>query len=110
MEICYKSRKLEKQLTDYKELHKNFGRLAQKINQRLKELQGADNLAIMRTIPASRCHELNVPRKGELAVSVSENYRLIFKPAHSPAPVKDDGGLNWEQVTKIEILEIEDYH
>lgn len=110
MEITFKSRKLEKQLTDPKELSKSFGQMARKVNQRLKDLSDADNLAIMRTIPAARCHELTGDRKGELAVDVSGNYRMIFEPNHDPLPKKTDGGLNWEEVTKIQINEIEDYH
>ena len=58
MEISYKSRKLEKQLTDPNEMIKSFGQLARKVNQGLKDLTDADNLAIIRTIPAARCHEL----------------------------------------------------
>ena len=110
MEISYKNRKLEKQLTDPRELAKSFGQLAVKIKMRLKNLKDADNLAIMRTIPAARCHELTGDRKGELAVDVSGNYRMIFEPLHNPIPKKDDGGLKWEEVTKIQINEIEDYH
>ena len=110
MEISYKSRKLEKQLTDPREMAKSFGQLARKVNQRLKDLTDADNLAIMRTIPAARCHELTGDRKGELAVDVSGNYRMIFEPFHDPIHKKDDGGLNWEEVTKIQMNEIEDYH
>jgi len=34
MEISYKNRKLEKQLTDPKEMTKSFGQLARKVNQR----------------------------------------------------------------------------
>ena len=110
MEISYKSRKLEKQLTDPNEMVKSFGQLACKVNQRLKDLTDADNLAIMRTIPAARCHELTGDRKGELALDVSGNYRMIFEPLHDPILQKDDGGLNWEEVTKIQMNEIEDYH
>lgn len=110
MEISYKNRKLEKQLTDPREMVKSFGQLAVKIKLRLKNLKDADNLAIMRSIPAARCHELTGDRKGELAVDVSGNYRMIFEPNHDPIPKKDDGDLNWEDVTKIQINEIEDYH
>jgi plasmid maintenance system killer protein len=110
MEISYKSRKLEKQLTNPSEMIKSFGQLAVKIKMRLKNLKDADNLAIMRTIPAARCHELSGSRQSELAVDVSGNYRIIFEPNHDPIPKKVDGGLNWEEVTKIQIVEIEDYH
>lgn len=110
MEISFKSRKLEKQLTDPKEMAKSFGQLARKVNQRLKDLTDADNLAIIKSIPAARCHELTGDRKGELAVDVSGNYRLIFEPNHEPIPKKADGGLNWEEVTSIQIKDIQDYH
>ena len=110
MEISYKSRKLEKQLTDPNEMIKSFGQLARKVNQRLKDLTDADNLAIMRTIPAARCHELTGGRKGELALDVSGNYTVNSNNLHEPLPQKDDGGLNWEEVTKIQMNEIEDYH
>ncbi|MCZ7555761.1 MAG: type II toxin-antitoxin system RelE/ParE family toxin [Bacteroidia bacterium] len=110
VEISYKSRSLEKRLTDPKELLKNYGQLARKVNQRLQELAAADTLAIMRTLPAARCHELTGDRKGELAVDVSPNYRMVFEPKHNPIPKKDDGGLEWEEITKIQINDIEDYH
>ena len=110
MEISFKSRKLEKQLTDPKEMAKSFGQLARKVNQRLKDLADADNLAIIKSIPAARCHELTGNRKGEIAVDVSGNYRLIFEPNHDPIPKKADGGLNWEEVTSIQIKDIQDYH
>ena len=110
MELSYKTRKLEKQLTDPKEMAKAFGQLARKVNQRVKELADADTLAIMRTLPAARCHELTGNRKGELAVDISGNYRLIFEPNHSPIPQKEDGGLDWDEVTKIQINQITDYH
>ena len=73
-------------------------------------LKDADNLGIMRTIPAARCHKLTGDRKGELAVDISGNYRMIFEPGHNPIPKKEDGGLNWEEVTKIQLNEIIDYH
>lgn len=110
MEMSYKSRKLEKQLTDPGEMVKSFGLLTRKVNQRLKDLTDADNLGIMRTIPAARCHELTGNRKGELSVDVYGNYRMIFEPNHDPIPQKDVVGLNWAEVTKIQINEIEDVH
>lgn len=97
-------------MTNPRELVKSFGQLAVKIKMRIKNIKDADNLAVLRTIPAARCHELTGERKGELAVNVSGNYRLIFEPNHDPIPKKEDGGLNWEEVTKIQINEIEDYH
>ncbi len=36
--------------------------------------------------------------------------RLILVAADDPIPLKPDGGLDWKQVTTIEIIEIADYH
>lgn len=110
MVIHYQTRKLEKALTNPKELSKHYGKLAKKISQRLAELRAADTLAVMATLPQARCHELKGDRQGQFAVDVSGNYRLIFAPDHDPVPTKDDGGLDWSSITIISIQEIDDYH
>jgi proteic killer suppression protein len=110
VKINFKSKKLKKQLTIPKEMAKAFGQMAKMINQRMKELKAADNLEVMRSIPAAKCHELTQNRKGQLAVKVSGNYRLIFIPDHDPVPSNDDGGMDWTSITIIEVIEIDDYH
>lgn len=110
MKINFKSKKLKKQLTIPKEMARAFGQMAKMINQRMKELKAADNLEVMRTIPAAKCHELTQNRTGQLAVKVSGNYRLIFIPDHDPVPSNDDGGMDWTSITIIEVIEIDDYH
>ena|SRR5690625_4979277 len=110
MKVSYQTKKLEKQLTDPKKMSKAFGVMAKKVNQRLKELSSADTLEVMKLLSTARCHELKGNRKGSLAVDVSGNYRLIFEPDHHPPPKNDSGGLDWQQVTRIKILAIEDYH
>lgn len=110
MKIKFKNNKLEKQLTEPKEIVRCFGLMAKKVVQRMAELKAAENLNVMRTIPAARCHELSGTRKGQLAVDISPNFRLLFVPANNPTPLKDDGGLNWILITDIEIITTEDYH
>ena len=89
---------------------KAYNERAKKVKQRMAELLAASNLEEIGMLPAAKCHELTGQRAGELAVSISGNYRLIFEPNHNPAPEKEDGGLDWSLVTDIRILEIEDYH
>ncbi|KAF0153574.1 MAG: proteic killer suppression protein [Ignavibacteria bacterium] len=110
MQISYKTRKLEKSLTDPKEISKTYGVMAKKVNQRMKDLLAAATLSVMQTLPAANCHELKGERTGELAVDISGNWRIIFEPAHDLIPVKADGGLDWNSVTQIRILEVVDYH
>ena len=64
----------------------------------------------LRNLPQARCHELTGDYRGMLAVDLEQPKRLIFQPDHNPRPEKDDGGLDWEQVTAVVILAIADYH
>lgn len=110
MQLSYRFKKLEKNLTEANEMKKSYGILAKKINQRMKDLSAASSLAVLRTLPAVNCHELKGSRSGQLAVDISGNRRIIFEPAHDPLPLKADGGLDWQNVTSIKILEVIDYH
>ena len=111
MEIKYKSNKLARSVDSPRSIQKNYGTRAKLVNQRLKELQAAPTLEIMRTIPAANCHELSGGQKNELAVDISANHRIIFEPNHRPKPVRADGGLDWSQVSSIIVNAIgEDYH
>ena len=82
---------------------------AKQIRRRLDDLRAASSLETMRRLPG-RCHELTGDRRGQLALSVGANYRLLFEPAHDPVARKADGGLDWPKVTTIRILGVEDYH
>ncbi len=76
----------------------------------MQELISAQNLEILKTIPAANCHELKGNRKGEFAVYISGNYRLIFEPDCNPVPVKDDNTIDCIRISDIKILGTEDYH
>jgi plasmid maintenance system killer protein len=111
MKISYQYKKLEKTTADFKAISKHYGTMAKKVNQRIKEMEASTTLEVLGKIPAARCHELKGDWKGYLAVDVSGNHRIVFKPDHDPPPKKDDGGLDWSQVTAITIVAIgEDYH
>jgi len=68
VEISYKNNKLEKALTNDKELIKTYGELAKKIKQRLKELKGAESLLVISQLPALRLHPYRGNRLGEWSV------------------------------------------
>ena len=110
MEINYKTRKLEKSLTDTKVMFASYGSRAKKVNQRTKELKAAANLEVMKTIPAANCHLLKADRSNHFAVDISANWRIIFEPDHNPIPVSKDGSIDCSAITKITIIEVEDYH
>ena len=60
--------------------------------------------------PPHRCHELTGNRKGQISMDLDHPYRLLFQPTHDPLPVRKEGGLDWNLVTAIKILQIEDTH
>jgi proteic killer suppression protein len=110
MKLSYSSSRLEKKVASLAAIAKNYGNRAKIINQRLKDLEAARNLEIMKTL-GGNCHELTGNLKGKLAISTSGNRRIVFEPSNNPIPVKEDGGLDWSKVTEILITDIDiDYH
>jgi hypothetical protein len=75
---------------------------------RLSQLEAQPNLALLRQGPG-RCHELSGNRLGELAIDLKHPLRLIIRPVE-PIPRLPDGGLDWQWVTSVEIVEVIDYH
>jgi proteic killer suppression protein len=49
-------------------------------------------------------------RRGQLSLDLDHPWRLIFVPADDPPSIKDDGGIDWQNVKAIKILGIEDTH
>ena len=84
-------------------------RQSETLRRRLDQLRAAPTLGEMRNLPG-RCHELTGDRAGQLSLDLVHPMRLIFEPADEPIPALEDGGLNWNQVRTVRILEIADTH
>lgn len=110
MEIEYASNKIRKQFSNATEIKKAFGVNAKRVSSRLEDIRASPNLAVLMQIPAANCHPLTGDRKGDWAVDISANHRMIFEIAHKPIPLKDDGGIDTITVTDILITKTEDYH
>jgi proteic killer suppression protein len=114
MDISFKNKKIAKTFNECTQLLKTHGKLrAKKIRIRMKELRAAESLMGFwpPKSPPERCHELTQgKRSGQLSVDLDHPYRLIFVPDHDPVPTREDGGLDWSQVTAIKILGVEDTH
>lgn len=83
--------------------------MAQRLKQRMAELNAADMLADISHLPPPRLHELT-NRNGVFSVNLEYPYRLLLIPANDPIPRKEDGGIENAQVNEIEIIGIEDTH
>ena len=111
VDIFFKSKKLEKDLSDKKALIRRYGaEQAKKIQQRLIQLQAAENLETLRTLPQVRAHELSGNRTGQISLDIKQPYRLLIEPDYENPPRKNHGGLDWKRITKIKILKVVDTH
>ncbi|MFQ5464319.1 MAG: type II toxin-antitoxin system RelE/ParE family toxin [Thermodesulfobacteriota bacterium] len=111
MDIEFKTNRLAKIFNSEDQLYKAYGKKTGAIiMRRLILLLAAGTLEDVPHTPPTRRHQLSGARKGEYAIDVGKKDRLIFKPAHNPLPLKEDGGLDLKRVTKIIILGVEDYH
>ena len=98
MDITYKNKKIEKICTDDKTAERTYGReMADKLHQRIDEIDAADTVEMMIQFHIGRCHPLTQNRKGQYAVNLVHPYRLVFEK---------NGGT----VQIANILEIVDYH
>ncbi len=110
MEIRFQSRKLAKEANNFGLLRKTHGEYrAKRIRLRLDALRAASVLEDLRHMPG-RLHELSGDRAGQLSLDLDGPYRLIFAPDHNPVPRRTDGGMDWNQITAVLVLEIEDTH
>lgn len=111
MVILFKTAKLEKECNNEKLMERRFGvKRSKLLKRRLTELSAVNTLADLRPLPQTRCHELKGNLKGYLSVDLDHPYRLIFEPVDNPIPKKQDGGLDWNKVTKVMIIGVEDTH
>lgn len=111
MKVSFQTSADQKLFSDSGNLRKKFGtEQANLIRRRLSQLENANTLADLRTLPQLRCHELRNNRDGQLSVDVKHPYRLLLLPDHDPVPQKPDGGLDWNQVTAVLIVGIVDTH
>lgn len=110
MDVSFSNAKLAKVCNAFAKLRAEYGdRMAKVIATRLSDLKAAQTLEQMKKLPG-RCHALTANWSGHFAVDLVHPDRLVFKPIDSPLPLREDGGLDWGKVTKIEVVGIGDYH
>jgi len=81
MEISFKNEKLKKLCEDYHDLSREYGnKQAEKIMQRIRELQAFENLYDASKLPQLKLHPLKGNYSGCFAVNLIQPYRMIFEP------------------------------
>lgn len=98
LRIEYKTKKLEKVCTNYSEAEKRHGReMAEKIHQRIAEINAAINVEMMLQFGIGRCHQLKGNRKDQYAVDLVHPYRFVLEKRENEIQIAN-------------IMEIVDYH
>jgi proteic killer suppression protein len=111
MEIVYGSRMLEKAFLKKAQAVREWGpENAKKLLLRHEQLVAADNLEIFKALPGTGFHPLAGDRENQFACYGKHPYRLVFEPYPNPASRNADGVIDLRSVTKIQIIEVVDYH
>lgn len=109
MEISFSNQRIRKVCESHREMAKLGPMMAKVLKRRMADLIAAVCLEDLKSVSGAY-HELSGDRKGQFSTSLKQPFRLIFEPDHDPVPRKDDGGINWSMVTRVQIIEIVDYH
>lgn len=108
MEISFATRELEKLCNRANYAIRKLGDIgARKLQSRLADIAAAHDVT---ELIAGSPHPLKGDRKGDFALSLHGAQRLVFRPEHNPLPRLEDRGIDWRNVTAVQIVEIGDYH
>lgn len=111
MDIVFKSDRLRRDCTEDRWMQRAWGaERTSVLRRRLDQLHAAKNLEHFRAAMHPRCHELKANRAGLLSIDLDGGHRLLIQPAASPRPLRPDGGLDWNRVTAIRVMAVEDTH
>lgn len=98
MIVRYKSKKLEKNCTDFSSSQRVYGKeMAKMIHMRIDQILATESVETLVKYAIGRCHRLLGNRDGEYAMDLIQPYRLIFE-------------VNRTEIRIAKILCIEDYH
>lgn len=98
LKITYKTKKLERQCTKYKDAVTVYGtNMAVMLMQRITELKAIDSVESLLKYSVGRCHKLQGNRKNEYAMDLVHPYRLVFEKHE-------------DVVQAVKIISVEDYH
>ena len=108
MKIEFDTLDLQDLCENEKLMKKKFGSAcANKLKTRIADLQAATNVS---ELVAGKPHPLKYKRLGQFSVSILGALRLVFECGKHPIPKTNDESVDWNQVTIVKILFIEDYH
>lgn len=82
---------------------------ANKLRRRLDDIEAAPNLSELYRLPG-RFEALKGDRAGQYSLRLDGGRRLILEPAEEPRPERPDGSIDTNRVSRIRVIELENYH
>ena len=108
MDIYYDDHHLERLCLEERVAKRQLGpKGARKLHTRLAELLTVSRVS---DLVAGRPHPLKHDQRGKFALDLDGGRRLVFVPAHDPAPLNEDNSVAWTEVTAVRVIFIGDYH
>ena len=108
MDIDFASTKLRALCEQHARMVAAFGfPCAKKLQNRLADL---DAVAFVTELVAGRPHPLKGDRSGQFSLDLHGAVRLVFESDQDPVPRNTDNSIAWNQVSKVRIVFIGDYH
>lgn len=108
MLIIYASQTIQRLCEEDKHQRKQLGeKRAKRLKVRLSELRAVENVS---QLQLGRPHALTADRAGQYSVDLDGPMRLLFEPTDQPPPTLPSGGIDWQQVSSVRLLEIGDTH
>jgi proteic killer suppression protein len=108
MQITYASKTIQRLCEEDKHQRKQLGeKRAKRLKNRLNELRAVQNVS---QLQLGRPHPLTGDRAGQFSVDLDGPMRLLFDPAELPPPTLPSGGIDWQLVSSVRLLEIGDTH
>jgi proteic killer suppression protein len=108
--FSFSSNRLKKELSDAKAMVRAYGDRAKPLKMRLDLLAQVTSLADVPTGSPTYCHQLSSDRKDQFAVTIKDNWRLIFRSDPNPPPKLPEGGVDFRAIKAITLIEVTDYH
>jgi proteic killer suppression protein len=108
MQITFASKTIQRLCEEEKHQLKQLGATrAKRLKNRLNELRAVQNVSLLQL---GRPHALTGDRAGQYSVDLDGPMRLLFESTDQPPPTLAAGGIDWQQVTSVRLLEIGDTH
>ena len=106
LELAFATKELRDLCETESKAHRALGsKAAIKLHRRLADLRAATSV---RDLVAGCPKELN--NELQVVMQICRGYRVIFCANHNKVPLLKCGSVNWSEVTRVKILEIQNDH